>query len=954
MKGKRKISLFLSIIFIIQIILPTLSITLQTMFTSQVLAYEQATDGTDYMIKIDEIDDYPLVTEEELKYIIENNGNCNSNTTRKENLIKLIPALLWLQDEYNISPLFVITHMIYENGVGQANAGSLEGKKNLFSVMYYDENGAYVTRPLKYWWHFDKDADGKVDAEYDENGAGKVDDKYLEGGSEEVKCDGIDCCAFGGFVKLLYNTSGFYFSNGDYTFRGLYKGLGGVVYLVQYTDDGDHYCITDRVRTMESLYKTLAGYREVDVDDLLEKIKVEDYDYTEINNIVGQTTTSQKGTKETYKLSNYITEISDDGIGGFLIEGIFYLLTFLADAVIKFVQGSVIGNWTTYANEIWEIKIGPGVIFSNKVPLLNANFMQTNPARDTAVSILQSNVATWYKALRTIALVGLLSVILYIGIKIILSSSSSEEKAKYKTMIKDWLIAVLLVFVLHYIMAFMLGMTEKLNEILASNAVEIDSNGYAKDKFINDIRAGYSMENGYRAAGNCVIYVALVILTIMFTIQYLKRLIFLAFLTMIAPLIALTYPLDKVKDSKAQAFGFWIKEYTFNCLIQPIHLIIYTLLLGSSTDFAEKNILFAVIAIGFLVPAEKIIRDMFGLKTSTSVGNLGAAAGGAAAMNLFKKLKGSPLKKIKEKVGGKAQGSSPNSNNVRTAKNSNNDDKEKDKDKEQENSKPVTSDNNKPDDNSKQDNDSASNDKNSTDKKSTSAKTKEDNKKKSGKASKIAKGAKRVGKRALRNGVNSLKSSGKWALKSLPGAVLGAGVGLAATVASGGENGLGYIAGGISAGSAMSRNLTDKATNGAGTEFSKGYHGTDEYYKRQARKEYFGSEDFDRLKENPNINQTNIKERATDLLDSGARGGQVEEALENNISGADFSSYSNAQVSSAKDMRALKDAGVDPDAMKQFADIGVTDIDEILMAKKLNPDASTDQLAKILEAEKEE
>ena len=37
----------------------------------------------------------------------------------------------------------------------------------------------------------------------------------------------------------------------------------------------------------------------------------------------------------------------------------------------------------------------------------------------------------------------------------------------------------------------------------------------------------------------------------------------------------------------------------------------------------------SVVALGFLVPAEKLIKEMFGMKSATPVGTLGAAAGGA-------------------------------------------------------------------------------------------------------------------------------------------------------------------------------------------------------------------------------------------------------------------------------------------------------------------------------------
>ena len=264
---------------------------------------------------------------------------------------------------------------------------------------------------------------------------------------------------------------------------------------------------------------------------------------------------------------------------------------------------------------------------------------------------LQSYVSKWYIALRTIALVGLLSVLLYIGIRIILSSASANDKAKYKNMLKDWIVAICILFTLHYIMAFMLDMTENANNIIRNNvATKSSSEDYEKDILMSDIRnkigESYKDVKKYMwdVAGYTVMYLALVILTGVFTVQYLKRVIYMAFLTMIAPMIALTYPLDKIKDNKAQAFSFWLREYIFNCLIQPVHFLLYTLLIGNASDFATTNMLYAIVALGFLVPAEKLIKEMFGIKSSTPVGTLGAAAGGAMVMSMLNKMKAKPPK----------------------------------------------------------------------------------------------------------------------------------------------------------------------------------------------------------------------------------------------------------------------------------------------------------------------
>ena len=275
----------------------------------------------------------------------------------------------------------------------------------------------------------------------------------------------------------------------------------------------------------------------------------------------------------------------------------------------------------------------------------------TSPAKE-----MQASISKWYIALRTIALVGLLSVLLYIGIRIILSSSSANDKAKYKNMLKDWIVAICILFTLHYMMAFMLEMTASLNHIINNNVVESSSSEtpegstgeYKTDKLMNAVREGvgdsYEDASALNTASYTIMYLALVILTGVFTVQYLKRVIYMAFLTMIAPMIALTYPLDKIKDSKAQAFSFWLREYIFNCLIQPVHFLLYTLLISNVGDFATNNIIYSVVALGFLVPAEKLIKEMFGMKSATPVGTLGAAAGGAVVMSMLNKMKAKPPK----------------------------------------------------------------------------------------------------------------------------------------------------------------------------------------------------------------------------------------------------------------------------------------------------------------------
>ena len=150
-------------------------------------------------------------------------------------------------------------------------------------------------------------------------------------------------------------------------------------------------------------------------------------------------------------------------------------------------------------------------------------------------------------------------------------------------------------------------------------------------------------ENDYAVGafwGYAFLYILITIETVVFLYKYLKRVIWLAFLTMIAPLIAVMYAVDKIGDGKAQTFNMWFKEYLFNSLIQPLHLLLYTIFLGVSMELMASNVIYAIVAYAFLIPAEKFFKKMFGFDKASTPGGLGSPAAGMMAMRGLDKLGG--------------------------------------------------------------------------------------------------------------------------------------------------------------------------------------------------------------------------------------------------------------------------------------------------------------------------
>ncbi len=330
----------------------------------------------------------------------------------------------------------------------------------------------------------------------------------------------------------------------------------------------------------------------------------------------------------------------------------------------------------------------PESIFANNIAMLDVNFLHPNkytsiiPGYDQADKMATSavdqkdnddskslgeTIASWYKSFRNIAVVALLSVLVYLGIRILISSTA-PDKAKYKEALKNWFVALCLVFVIHFIMSGILMITENFNALFAKDidqgilveatpSDESSANANGKIRFKTNLiglaRFRAQADTWQDATAYTIIYLALVIYTCIFTFMYFKRFLYMAFFTMIAPLVALTYPIDKVGDGKAQAFNIWFKEYTMNAIIQPVHLILYTVFVSSATELATDNPIYAIVAIAFLIPAEKFVKKMFGLDKAESAGGFGSFAGGALAMKGMEKL---------AKFGGKNSGKASSGN----------------------------------------------------------------------------------------------------------------------------------------------------------------------------------------------------------------------------------------------------------------------------------------------------
>ena len=361
-----------------------------------------------------------------------------------------------------------------------------------------------------------------------------------------------------------------------------------------------------------------------------------------------------------------------DSIAGLVFTPFKLILLIIPGAILQ-VAETLLANT---GNQGQAVLVKLEDVFFNKLPLLDINVFNLQTAAGANISgnnpllKIRQNVAAWYYSIRTLCIVLALAVLIYIGIRMAISSIA-DDKAKYKKMLKDWFVGFALLFVLHYIMIGIIHLNNGLIDALEETRKEQEAHISSVDTGILGIKIQTDVNKDLQTAlldealtlsftrsfGAALIYLMLLAMTLLFLIVYIKRFITISFLAMISPIITVTYAIDKAGDGKAQALGKWFKEFVFNILIQPFHCIIYMVFLQNifyiihnSEGIEFGNIFVAILMLGFMYKAEDIVKEIFGFETKS----LGSAAIVGAAMlsraqkvgsrvaNLSKGIKGGP------------------------------------------------------------------------------------------------------------------------------------------------------------------------------------------------------------------------------------------------------------------------------------------------------------------------
>lgn len=257
------------------------------------------------------------------------------------------------------------------------------------------------------------------------------------------------------------------------------------------------------------------------------------------------------------------------------------LYILLPAAVLELVGTGIASIGTQRLREVGTLSLDN--IFFNKIALLDINVFDLKKAgpssnldEQNVIYKIRKNIATWYYAFRNFAIAFGLLALVYIGVKMAMSELA-ESKAKYKKMLMDWFVSIILIFVLHYFIIIVVNLNNGIIDILDDSRQKIleeisnarrqqmmesfnsvgnfldgllDAPTYILDilpeKTIQAKLLQESMSLSFtRGFGSSILYLGLILITFSFMLQYIKRMAVISFLTIIAPLITIMYSIDK-------------------------------------------------------------------------------------------------------------------------------------------------------------------------------------------------------------------------------------------------------------------------------------------------------------------------------------------------------------------------------------------------------------------------
>lgn len=344
----------------------------------------------------------------------------------------------------------------------------------------------------------------------------------------------------------------------------------------------------------------------------------------------GNVVTSTSVEEHEAKQNNRVEE-AGSGLSGILLM-VIRLIMYIPAMIVNLETYAVAISAGKADTDPLSIFITPFDIIFNRFTLTDINIFSLDGLDDPngLVGTIRQSIAMWFRIATGIAIGFLVIIFFIILIRLALNGDVAERKAKMKTALMDWLVSVLLVILMDF---FVIGMIN-INSMFVASIKGAASTDIApavtaiQDVILSD-KTGFLL--GF---GALFTYFALTIATIWFLIRYIFRFFKVVLLVIIAPLAPIPYAVNKMTDKKSgSSLQVWLQEFIDAVFTQLIHCVVYVCVVGvalkgfaANTEIKGLEALapcvFAIFAMFFVIPAENLVRRIFGIKRTGGVTNI--------------------------------------------------------------------------------------------------------------------------------------------------------------------------------------------------------------------------------------------------------------------------------------------------------------------------------------------
>ncbi len=281
-------------------------------------------------------------------------------------------------------------------------------------------------------------------------------------------------------------------------------------------------------------------------------------------------------------------------------------------------------------NALNDPSISVGKIVYGQSSQFTINFWEVSAANaGTGFNLaykLKDLVNYWHNYFRGLGIAVYLIILLYIGVKILLSSTGKGiEDAKQK--LTSWGMGLIILFFAPILMKY----TVKINDALVEMVREGSS---VENKDIMSVVADEAMNKGILILS--IVYCIMVGQLLIIIMTYYKRAFMIAYLIVIFPIVATYYIWEKTQKGGARSLENWTKEYTTLVFTQLVHAIVYAVFIegmyGALVEGGGNYILY-ILCVTFLFKAEGIVKQIFNVRSvANTLGDLAASGASAIAV----------------------------------------------------------------------------------------------------------------------------------------------------------------------------------------------------------------------------------------------------------------------------------------------------------------------------------